>query len=178
MKIALKMTSRGVKWIVMLSLFTGLMSNGNVWAQSDSTARQPILSFQCKNKAGETVKIEDFKGKVVYLDVWATWCMPCRMQFPKMKVLKEEYKDKEVVFLYVSVDTDYGKWTKFLDRKQPSGVHLIADDFFQQDFSDHYGIYAIPRFMLIDKKGMLFSADANRPGWDEIREDFNLLLAE
>ncbi len=140
--------------------------------------RKELYPFACKDREGNLVKPSDFKGKVVYLDIWATWCLPCRAQMPKMKKLKEDYHDKDVVFLYVSVDTERHKWIRFLDNKKPAGVQLMADDKFQNEFSGHYEIYGIPRFMLLDKQGLVYSSDANRPGWPELREDLDKLLSE
>lgn len=140
--------------------------------------RQPVLSFSCTDINGKQVSIADLKGKVIYLDIWATWCMPCRAQFPKMAELKKTFEGKDVVFLYVSTDTDKAKWENFLRTKKPEGVQLFADKFFNTEFMKKYNITAIPRFMLIDKSGNVYSYDALRPGQYGIEEEIEKLLAE
>lgn len=140
--------------------------------------REEILPFKLEDINGNTVSISDFKGKPVYLDIWATWCMPCRAQFPKAEELKKGFEGKDVIFLYVSTDTNKSKWEKFVNTKKLSGVHLYADSHFNTVFSKKYGINAIPRFMLIDKWGKIYSYDALRPGQFGIEEEIEKLLAE
>lgn len=146
---------------------------------SHAQERDPILEFSCLDSTGKNISISDFKGQVVYLDVWASWCLPCRRQIPKLKELKEAYKnEKDLVFMYVSLDVAEEKWKKFVTKKEVKGVHLIANSFFDHEFSDKYGIVGIPHFILIDKAGYVYKNDAPRPGWPELRDDLDLLLAE
>ena len=78
----------------------------------------------------------------------------------------------------MSIDSNFDKWKNFVVKKKVKGVHLIANSHFNEEFSTKYGIYAIPHFMLIDKKGNLFKNDAARPGWPDLRTDLDLLLNE
>ncbi|WP_130733305.1 TlpA disulfide reductase family protein [Flavobacterium sp. J27] len=122
-------------------------------------------SFNFENHKGGKTKLEDFKGKYVYIDVWATWCAPCRAEIPYLKKIEEKYHNDNIVFVSISVDTqkDHEKWQKFVTDKQLGGVQLFADNNWNSDFIKAFGINAIPRFILIGPNGKVIYADAPRP---------------
>lgn len=133
----------------------------------------PKFSYQDIN--GKKVSLDDFKGKLVYIDVWATWCGPCIQEIPALKQLKEDYKGKNVEIISISIDVqkDFDKWKQMVAEKQLKGVQLFADNDWKSEFVKAYGIDAIPRFLLIDKNGNILSADAPRPSDKSIRELFD-----
>ncbi len=127
-------------------------------------------SFDYENYKGGTTKLEDLKGKVVYIDVWATWCAPCRAEIPYLKKLEEKYHDKDIAFVSISVDVlkDHEKWKKFVKDKELGGIQLFADKDWKSQFVKEFAISGIPRFILIDKEGKVFKANAPRPSSNEI----------
>lgn len=133
----------------------------------------PKFSYQDIN--GKKVSLDDFKGKLVYIDVWATWCGPCIQEIPALKKLKEDYKGKNVEIISISIDVqkDFDKWKHMVAEKQLKGVQLFADNDWKSEFVKAYGIDAIPRFLLIDKNGNILSADAPRPSDKSTRELFD-----
>ncbi|MDX1479463.1 MAG: TlpA disulfide reductase family protein [Saprospiraceae bacterium] len=142
----------------------------NTYAQWSKIAEgQPAPDFTYTSIDGEQVSFSDFKGKIVYLDVWATWCGPCKAEMPHAKKLKEKYADNpSVVFMYVSVDEDKEKWEKFLaDDPEFTGVHLITGTGWESDLTDAYMIKGIPRYILVDQQGKIVSASAPRPSSGE-----------
>lgn len=123
--------------------------------------------------------LADYKGKVVYVDVWATWCGPCRAEFPNSKILKNEYKDEEdLVFMYVSIDSDKSAWKKYLEKDPEfTGEHLFTAGAWDSEICKAYNIMAIPRYLLIDKEGKIADSNAPRPSSGEvIRKAINALL--
>ena len=122
-------------------------------------------SFNYENHKGGKTKLEDFKGKYVYIDVWATWCGPCRAEIPFLKKVEEKFHGKDIVFVSISVDTqkDHEKWKKFVTDKDLGGVQLFADNNWNSDFIKAFGINSIPRFILIGPDGKVIFADAPRP---------------
>lgn len=128
-----------------------------------------VVNFTHKDVNGNDISLSDFKGKVVLVDVWATWCGPCIAQIPHLKTLEKKYEGKDVVFMGVSVDEqkDYEKWKEFLKKEELHGVQLFAGGF-KSDIAKFYNINAIPRFMLFDKSGNLVSKDAPRPSDAEL----------
>lgn len=127
---------------------------------------------------GKKVKLDDFKGKYVYIDVWATWCGPCRAEIPYLKKAEEKYHGKNLAFVSISVDVDkdFEKWQKFVAEKQLGGTQLFADKNWESDFMKHFGVNSIPRFLLIDPQGKVLYADANRPSDPKLSEILDKLL--
>ena len=127
-------------------------------------------SFNYENHKGGTTKLEDFKGKYVYIDVWATWCGPCRAEIPHLKKTEENYHGKNIEFVSISIDQqkDHEKWKNFVTEKQLGGVQLMADKDWNSDFAKGYGITGIPRFILIGPDGKIVNADAPRPSSPEL----------
>jgi len=134
--------------------------------------------FTYKDINGKDVSFSDFKGKYVYIDVWATWCAPCKAEIPYMKKLEEEYHAADIVFVSVSVDKpkDKEKWEKYVNEKEMKGVQLFSDDAFNTNIARDYKINSIPRFLLFDKEGKIIDAKANRPSDPELRKQLDKLL--
>jgi thiol-disulfide isomerase/thioredoxin len=131
----------------------------------------PAANFNFEDSTGTQVSMESFKGKVVLIDMWATWCQPCRGEIPHLKKLEEEYKDnKNVVFMGISFDEsrDKQKWKTFLHENDMAGVQLFASGF-KNPVSDYYQVNAIPRFIVIDKAGKIFDVDAPRPSQPQLK---------
>lgn len=135
-------------------------------------------SFEYENHAGGKTKLEDLRGKYVYIDVWATWCGPCRAEIPSLQKIEEKYHDKKIAFVSISVDEqkDYEKWKKFVVEKQLGGIQLFADKNWMSDFIKAFGINSIPRFILIDPTGKVVNADADRPSNPKLQEQLDTLL--
>lgn len=122
-------------------------------------------SFDYDNITGGKTKLEDLRGKYVYIDVWATWCGPCRQEIPYLKKVEEKFHGKNIAFVSISIDEmkDREKWKKFVMDKQLGGIQLFADKDWTSEFIQSYGINSIPRFLLIDPQGNIVDADALRP---------------
>ncbi len=135
-------------------------------------------SFDYENHKGGKTKLEDFKGKYVYIDVWATWCGPCRAEIPSLKKTEERYHDKNIVFVSISIDVDkdHDKWKNFVSEKQLGGVQLFADKNWYSDFMTSYGVTSIPRFILIDPSGKVVKGNAPRPSSPQLKEELDKLL--
>ena len=150
----------------------------------DDLGRNKILnnekspSFDYLSYLGKKIKLEDFAGKYVYIDVWATWCGPCIGQIPSLQKIESKFHDKNIVFISISVDEqkDFEKWKKFVADKSLSGVQLFADKNWNSDFIKAFGINSIPRFILIDPKGIIVNSDAPRPSQPELLELLEKLL--
>ncbi|MDI1316655.1 TlpA disulfide reductase family protein [Flavobacterium sp.] len=122
-------------------------------------------TFDYENHKGGKTKLEDLRGKYVYIDVWATWCGPCRAEIPSLKVVEEKFHEKNIAFVSISIDVekDHEKWKKFVTEKDLGGIQLFADKDWKSDFIASYKINSIPRFILIDPTGKIVDADAARP---------------
>ncbi len=134
-------------------------------------------TFEYENFKGGKTSLESLKGKYVYIDVWATWCGPCRKEIPSLQKIEEDYHGKNIEFVSLSIDTkkDYEKWRKFVEEKKLGGIQLFADNDWNSKFVTDYAIEGIPRFILIDPNGNIVSADAPRPSDPKLIAKFDEL---
>ena len=129
------------------------------------TKGNPSPTFNFENYKGGTTALNDLKGKYVYIDVWATWCGPCKAEIPFLQKIEQEYHGKNIEFVSISIDAkkDYEKWRNFVEEKDLGGIQLIAENEWKSEFVKSYKIRGIPRFILIDPEGNIVSSDALRP---------------
>lgn len=130
---------------------------------------EQAIDFTYADINGDTLSLSDFKGKLVYVDVWATWCRPCRAELPALNLLETDYHNKEIIFVSVSVDKNKEEWEKMVKNKELGGVQLWAGT--GSSISENYAIFGIPRFMLFDKKGNVITTDAPRPSFKSIIDE-------
>ena len=127
-----------------------------------------FAGFEAEDINGKAVNYKSLKGKLVYVDVWATWCLPCRGEIPALKELEKKFQGKDVAFVSISIDENKEDWKQFVKNEDLKGVQLIADGAFNAQFIEDYGIRQIPTFIIIDKEGKIVNADAPRPSSEEI----------
>lgn len=134
--------------------------------------------FNYLNFKGSKTKLESFKGKYVYIDIWATWCGPCMREIPFLQTLEEKYHDKNIAFVSISIDkqTDFKKWESVVKEKNLGGVQLFADNDWNSDFAKSFNVTSIPRFILIDPNGKVVKAVAERPSNPELIKVLDDLL--
>jgi len=139
---------------------------------------KPAPQFAYKDIKGKTVSLSAFKGKYVYIDVWATWCKPCMMEIPDLLALQKALKDKNIAFISVSIDKpeDAAKWKKVIAEKHLGGTQLIAENAWDSSMVRDYKIESVPRFILIDPQGKIVDFDAKRPSNEELLKELNALL--
>jgi len=137
-----------------------------------------------ENFKGGTTSLSDLKGKYVYVDVWATWCGPCKREIPSLKEVESKYHGKNIEFVSISIDDErrsgtpekaHEAWKTMVADKELSGIQLFSDKAWQSDFVKGYQITGIPRFILIDPNGNVVSADAPRPSNPKLIELFDKL---
>lgn len=130
---------------------------------------KPSPDFKGVDVNGKEYTLADFRGKYVYIDVWATWCGPCRQEIPYLKKLDEDYKDAQIVFLSLSVDQDKAKWEKMVKEQSMSGVQLHIGQ--NSSFQQAYKIEGIPHFILLDREGRIIDKKMSRPSMDEVTRE-------
>ena len=141
--------------------------------QNVPKAGEAAIDFTYPDMDSNMVSLSDFKGSYVYVDVWATWCGPCKYEIPFLLQLEKDYHDANIIFMSVSVDVENAKqkWIDMINEKNMGGVQLFANGWSQ--ICKDYSINGIPRFMLFDPDGNVISVDAARPSSKEIRETFD-----
>ncbi len=138
---------------------------------------QPSPTFSYPDINGKVRSLDEFKGNYVYVDVWATWCGPCKVEIPYLKELEHEYAGKKITFVALSIDTqeNKSKWEKMVAERNLDGVQLLADKDWDSQFIQDYRITGIPRFILIDPNGKIISHDAPRPSEPALKALFEEL---
>lgn len=127
------------------------------------------VDFVLTDRRGNTMKLSSLKGKIIYIDVWATWCGPCIKEQPYLDSLKERFKDySDIAFLSLSIDRNAAAWLDYLNKKHLTGFQYIVD---LSELAP-YHVSEIPRTILIDKN---FKISAMRGPMPSNREAMNII---
>lgn len=123
----------------------------------------PAPDFTLTDINGEEVSLSDFRGKVVYLDFWASWCGPCMREVPYAKELKKRMEGQDdLVFLYISIDTDEEAWRRTVANQEIRGVHLNVPGG-RAEVPSLYNVKGVPTFFIIGRDGNIFDNRPPRP---------------
>ena len=128
-------------------------------------------NFALKDLNGNLVRLDDFRGTVVFLNFWATWCPPCRVEMPSMEKLYKEFKNKKFIILAVDMQEDSEKVRKFKEKFKLSFPILLDAE---GVVASYYGVNAIPATFLVDRAGYLYAAAMGARDWAS--EDAFLLI--
>jgi cytochrome c biogenesis protein CcmG/thiol:disulfide interchange protein DsbE len=138
--------------------------------------RKPAPQFELTNAQGKTVKLSDFKGKVVLLNFWATWCVGCKQEIPWFVDFQSKYKDKGLVVLGVSLDDEGWKVLKPWLAEHPLNYPVILGN---DDVATLYGgVDALPTTLLLDRTGKIVTSHAGVVDRATSEKDIQALLDE
>jgi thiol-disulfide isomerase/thioredoxin len=145
----------------------------------ESTSGAQAIDFNYENFNGGRTTLKDLSGKLLYIDVWATWCGPCIKEMPALKELVAHYAGKEIEFVSISIDhqSDYKKWRKMVPEKNVGGIHLYDNEGLNSSFMKAFSVGLIPRFMMIDREGKIITAHAPRPSDKGVKGFINKQLS-
>jgi len=132
--------------------------------------------FSLDNLDGKKVELKQYRGKIVFLNFWATWCGPCKEEMPSMEALYQKFKERGFAFLAISVDYDEKKKVKeFMDKHHYTFPVLIDPRSLTLDL---YKVREIPTTILIDKKGKMVGKAIGPKDWNhpEIVNILNQLI--
>jgi len=123
-----------------------------------------------QNLTLEDILGQKFENIILYFT--ATWCGPCIKEFPSLKELVQEYTDKKIEFVSISIDhkKDYEKWRKMVSEKNIGGIQLYDSEGLNSSFMKAFNVGLIPRFIMLDKEGKIITSNAPRPSSDEVRD--------
>ncbi len=115
------------------------------------------------------VTLESLRGKLVYIDIWGTWCIPCIKEIPVLKALEKEFRGKDIYFVSISIKDTKENFKNFVLEKELEGIQLFAPNSDISFFND-YQLKTVPRFILIDKEGKILDANAYKPSDPKLKE--------
>ena len=131
-----------------------------------SAASETAPDFTLKSATGANLKLSEFRGEVVLINFWASWCGPCRQEMPLLSELHEQYRDLGFTVLGVNVEEDTRQARKLLEAAPVSFPVLFDSD---STVSREYNVAAMPSTMLVDRNGMLrYLHKGYKPGEEDI----------
>ena len=135
----------------------------------------PAIDFELTDVDGKTHQLSELKGKVIYLDFWATWCGACIEESPHFEELAKEFEGKDVVFVPISTDKSRKIWLEYLGGHEKALTQYNAVD---RVLTTEWAIFYIPRFIVIDKDFKIVDAYAPRPSQPEAKALLESVLAK
>ncbi len=145
--------------------------------QEKFNTENPAPNFTMQSAEGNAISLSQFKGKVVMIDFWATWCPPCVKSIPEVKNLWKKYKDKGLVILGVSLDKDLQAWQTYIKNNDMNWFQVADGKFWENDAAILYGVESIPNVCIIDQKGNIVAKGLNPMGQsEEIEQTLSTLL--
>jgi len=120
-------------------------------------------NFFLEGLSGRKIELKDFKGKVIFLNFWATWCGPCKEEMPSMEALYQQFKEKDFILLSISVDYEGLKPVKEYMEKHRYTFPVLIDSKFK--VLDLYEVKGIPTTFIIDKKGRMIGKSIGPRNW-------------
>lgn len=129
----------------------------------------PAGDFTLKSAAGENIRLSEYRGQVVMLNFWASWCGPCRQEFPHLDALQRKYEDLGFTVFGVNVEQDRASADKVL-RDIPVTFPILFDS--ESTVSEQYGVDAMPMTLLLDRNGVIRHLHRGyKPGYEDTYEE-------
>ena len=125
---------------------------------------RPAPEFAVQDRGGQVHRLSDFRGKVVLINFWATWCPPCIVEMPSMESLRKEIDETQLKIVALSVDDSWEPIDTFLE-KYSFGFGIYAD--FQEKVAKRYGTHMVPETYIVDKQGVILCKVTGDRDWME-----------
>lgn len=136
---------------------------------------KPAPDFSAPSPDGKTISLKESLGKVTIIDFWASWCGPCRIENPNVVALYNEYHDKGLNIIGVSLDKDGAKWKEAIEKDDLTWNHVSNLKFWQDPIAEQYNVKSIPATFILDEKGNIVAKDLRG---DELKAKVKELLGE
>jgi thiol-disulfide isomerase/thioredoxin len=160
-----------LKRIFITSLVASLLLAG--CTDTGAKSEVPAADFALQDLQGKTVRLSDFRGKVVLIDFWATWCPPCRAAIPNIEKIHKEYKRRGLVVLAISMDD--GDWDMVRSFAKSYGMtYMILKG--TNDVAAKYGVRSIPMTILLDKSGRIAKREFGYANEEDIEKAVKAVL--
>lgn len=170
----MKMMRNKLTWVFVTLFIFGLST---AYAQN-ATTKPIVVNLNDEEYKDMTLDkiLKKYKGQVIYLDFWASWCGPCKKEMPFSQSLKSQFTEKDVVFVYISTDKNAEQWKGMIEQLEISGQNYLANPAVKQEIVERFNLQFIPRYVLINKEGKVVDANAKRPSDPAVASDIEKLL--
>lgn len=167
-----------IPFVSSLSLFVTILSCAAPANSRNSTIVPPKVApdFSLRDSQGATLKLSDYKGKVVLLDFWATWCHGCRTEIPWYMEFENKYKDRGLAVIGVSMDTGWNTVKPFMAKEEMNYPVVIGNWGMLGRFGLH--VQALPVTFLIDRDGRIADQHIGLVNKDQFESEIKKLLTE
>ncbi|WP_055411583.1 TlpA family protein disulfide reductase [Nonlabens sp. YIK11] len=118
-----------------------------------------LKDFTLLNEKGVQISPKDFRGKYLFVDFWATWCVPCREEFPALNLIYNQYNNKGFDMLAVSIDDQKGEWLEVIYKDQFKWSNVHSKKGVEGEIVQKFNLYSIPTNYLLDKTGIIIAKD-------------------
>jgi peroxiredoxin len=162
--------------ILAAALFTGCSYNsGPSRARvKDEKDRRLAPDFSLKDAHGQTVKLSDYRGKVVVLNFWATWCGPCQIEIPWFESFEQNYKSRDFAVLGISMDDDgWASVKPYIERKKINYRIMVANDAMNHEYG---AVSSLPTTFILDREGRIASVHIGLPSKSDYETEILKLL--
>jgi len=160
--------------VLAIGVYIRLSKSESARALTAENERQTAPDFTLKDATGKTVRLSDYRGKVVLLNFWATWCGPCKIEIPWFMEFEQKHKDQGFAVLGVSMDDDGWDAVKpFLEQVRINYRVVVGTP----EIGELYGgVESLPTTFLIDREGRIARVHIGLVGKREYQDDINQLL--
>lgn len=135
----------------------------------------PRVQIKLPTVKGDSLTLQSFKGKVILLDFWASWCGPCRVANRQLVKLYNKYKSQGFEIFSVSLDQDKKSWQKAIEKDKITWIQVIDPRGWEAETANRWNIFQLPTSYLINKSGDVVAVD---PEGKELEKSIKELLAE
>ena len=135
--------------------------------------RKPAPDFTLSDSKGASIRLSDYKGKIVLLDFWATWCHGCNIEIPWYMEFQQKYKDKGLSVIGVAMDDDGWKSVRpFSDEKKINYIIVVGNE----GLAKEYGVDNLPVTLLIDRNGKIAASHSGMVEKEAFEKEIQALL--
>lgn len=166
-----------MRQVISTGLLNSKIDEKNIEKSSIETPATISESFSVKDESGQLINLSELKGKVVFINFWASWCPPCRAEFPSIQKFYEKYKgNDELVFLTINLDDNPKAGKLYLEKEKFTIPFLTPNG----NIPTEYFSGSLPTTVVLDKSGKIRMHHAGMADYskDSFYEEINQLLKE
>ena len=153
-----------VACLICLAVAVACSGSGGPRLPGSVALDRPAPEFEVRDRSGQAHHLSDFRGKVVLINFWATWCPPCLEEMPSMESLRKQMDETQLQIMALSVDDSWEPVDTFL-QQNTYGFGIYAD--FEQKVAELYGTHMVPETYIVDKRGVILCKVVGDRDWTE-----------